>query len=99
MTFNEFWMLYPRHDAKKDAQKAWDKLNPSPELQARIAAAVVAQRIQREAKTMARQWVPEWPYPASWLRGERWTDEVRSRDRRPNPVRDAFEHGAEIDLE
>ena len=74
--FDRAWQHYPRHDAKKDARKAWDKLNPSPEMTDRIVQAVIAQ-VQDRARKLARQrWVPEWPYFATWIRGERWTDEL-----------------------
>lgn len=72
MDFTGFWALYPRRDAKKDAQKAWDKLNPDPELQQQIETAL-AWQVLRE------QWQDDRyiPLPASWLRGERWTDEPK----------------------
>lgn len=78
-TFNRFWSAFPRHEAKKDALKAWMKLNPSPELEAQILAAL-------EWQTLTEQWTKDdgqyIPLPASYLRGERWTDERRQTDRR-----------------
>jgi hypothetical protein len=67
-----FWNAYPKRVAKKEARKAWAELNPS--------SAVVDQMIA----TLAWQSrTPAWtkqnrafaPYPASWIRAERWTDE------------------------
>ena len=71
--FNLFWQSYPRRTAKGDARKAWLKLHPSPALVQEILEALVWQRQQ-----------PDWlrdngtyiPYPASWLRAERWEDEA-----------------------
>jgi len=75
VTFDDFWALYPRHDAKKDARKAWDRVDPA--LHDQIVVALEWQ-VQRE------QWQdPHYiPLPASWLRGERWEDERRVADRR-----------------
>jgi hypothetical protein len=80
--FDDFWAVYPRHVAKKDAQKAWAKLNPSPQLVQVILAAL-------EWQVPAFQWsgakADYAPYPASWLRSERWTDERRISERRQQP--------------
>lgn len=67
--FDVFWLLYPRHVAKANARKAWDKINPA--LHVSIIEAVAA-------------WRPVWatkdaeflPHAASWLNGERWDDEL-----------------------
>ena len=66
--FAAFWQAYPKRQARKDALKAWRQLRPSAEVQQAILDAL--------------QWqVPAWPdlayapLPATYLRGERWTDE------------------------
>lgn len=74
-SFDAFWQVYPKRVAKKDARKAWAQLKPSAELTARILTAVETQRQDRARAHACGQWVPEWPYPASWIRGERWDDE------------------------
>lgn len=69
--FDQFWARYPRRVARKDAQKAWAQVNADDALGA-ILDALAWQATQ-----------PAWtkddgafvPYPATWLRGERWTDE------------------------
>lgn len=70
--FDRFWAIYPKHVAKKDALKAWEKLRPSPALIERILAAVEWQR-------QTPKWLKDGgefaPYPATWLRSERWEDE------------------------
>lgn len=67
-----FWNAYEKRSAKKDARKAWAELNPSPELVNRIVDALAWQFAQPD-------WVKEnhtyAPLPATYLRGERWTDE------------------------
>ncbi len=70
--FNVFWAEYPKHIAKKDALKAWTKLQPSAELLDTILQALRWQKAtpawQKEAGTYV-------PLAATWLRGERWDDE------------------------
>jgi hypothetical protein len=66
-SFALFWELYPRHEAKKDAFKAWGQLKPD---------AALVDRILENLRT--RTWpdrVKHRPLPASYLRGYRWTDD------------------------
>jgi hypothetical protein len=70
--FAAFWLAYPRHEAKKDAFKAWCQVKPSSEVQEQIRAALVWQTQQPNWKQSMRYI----PLPASYLRGERWTDEA-----------------------
>jgi hypothetical protein len=71
--FDEFWENYPKKVAKADARKAWQQTkNVRPELTMLISA------IKAHCKT--EQWMRNSgafiPYPATWLRGERWEDEL-----------------------
>src|SRR5258708_2855806 len=67
-----FWNAYEKRSSKKDARKAWATLNPSPQLVDQMVTALAWQFQQ-----------PDWvkqdhtfaPLPATYLRGERWTDE------------------------
>lgn len=69
--FQAFWDRYPRREAKKDATKAWGQVvKDDPEIEAQIHAALdwqVPMLLEREVQYR--------PLPATWLRGERWTDE------------------------
>jgi DNA-binding transcriptional ArsR family regulator len=70
--FDEFYQAYPKHKSKGDAIRAWKKLKPSPELRTTIMAAIEAQKRQPD-------WIdkPQFiPYPATWLNGGKWEDEV-----------------------
>jgi hypothetical protein len=71
--FDRFWATYPRKVAKAAAVKAWAKISPDHELTNIIVGA-----IQRQAQS--DQWVRDdgkfVPYPATWLNGRRWEDEV-----------------------
>jgi len=74
-SWEAFWALYPRHEAKKDARKAWDKIDEAKHVE--ILTSLAAWRpvlAERE-----RNYIP---LPASWLRGERWEDELPSEFRR-----------------
>ena len=67
--FSDFWGMYPRRVAKKDARKAWDKI--TPKLHSQILTALFEwSRIWKD-----RGEIEYIPYPASWLNGERWEDE------------------------
>ena len=72
MSFDLFWQNYPRHVAKKDAQKAWAQIAPSDELALLIASAAALQA-HTNFKLRPKDKIP---YPATWLRGERWEDEI-----------------------
>ena len=67
--FDNFWLLYPRHEARKDASKAWSQTPPQDHLTA-IEAIVNWRRIflLRETQHI--------PLAATWLRGERYFDEL-----------------------
>lgn len=75
--FDEFWKIYPKKKSKADAEKAWNKLNPDEQLQQTIIAAVIL------ATTQDATWTKDdgqfIPHPASWLRGERWKDEITKK--------------------
>jgi len=67
--FDLFWSIYPRHIAKADARKAWKqtaKIRPTLDL---LTSALEAQK--KSAQWQSEQFIP---YPATWLRGERWED-------------------------
>ena len=71
--FALFWQEYPRKAAKAAALKAWQKLNPSPDLVERILAHV------REHKR-SQDWIKDGgqfvPHPATFLNGRRWEDDI-----------------------
>lgn len=68
ISFDEFWSAYPRRQAKKDAMKAWAQI-PANQHEQILRAVPVHCR--------SKQWQDGYiPLPATWLRGERWTDEI-----------------------
>lgn len=74
--FDDFWTLYPRHDAKKAARQAWAKIDAS--LHIPILISVADWRRVWNARDDHRYT----PMPASWLNGERWEDEIPNEFRR-----------------
>ena len=70
--FDAFWKVYPKKQNKKNAQKAWGKLNPDSELISVIIAAV-------ERAKASEAWLREEgryiPLPTTYLNGRRWEDE------------------------
>ena len=71
-TFEDFWTLYPRRVAKRDALKAWAKVPASEHL-----AVVIATAAWRRV-WLKRGELDYIPYPATWLNGWRWEDELPS---------------------
>ena len=71
MTFDQFYTQYPKRVAKKDAEKAWAKL--SVEERAKALEALPTHIRYWEAKGTEKQFIP---YPATWLNGARFEDEL-----------------------
>ena len=70
--FDRFWTAYPRKIAKGDARKAWHALAPDAARVDRILDALVWQTRQPDWLRDGGTWIP---YPATYLRSERWEDE------------------------
>ena len=66
----DFWEIYPRKAAKKAALNAWAKLSNADRWNA-IEGLVDWRRVW-----IARGEMEFVPHPATWLNGERWTDEL-----------------------
>ena len=69
-TFETFWALYPKRVAKKDAVRAWDRVDKTDH--GELFTALMGWR----RVWLARGEMQYVPNPASWLNGERWTDEL-----------------------
>lgn len=68
--FDKLWSVYPRHEGKQAALKAFEKINPDDELLERMINAITAQK--KSAQWADPQFIP---HPATWLNGHRWEDE------------------------
>ena len=71
--FEVFWSEYPRHDGKMNAKKAFIKLKPDGKLMNTIIEAIRKQKESWQWQKDGGQYIP---YPATWLNGRRWEDEV-----------------------
>jgi len=69
--FEQFWKLYPKKKSRKDALKAWEKLNPDAELQSVLLASLAKHCVSRDWTKEGGRFIPN---AATWLNGERWTD-------------------------
>ena len=70
--FQEFYDVYDRKKKRPDAERAWKKAVKKADPQVIIDAAVVFIESQK-----ARNKHPQYtPFPATWLNGEQWNDEV-----------------------
>ena len=79
-TFPDWWVLYPRHVKRKDAEKAWGRLDDEQRLAALVGAA--NQRPMWNWQASQREdWLDFIPYPATWIRAEQWEDEIPERFR------------------
>ncbi len=73
VSFANWYLLYPRHEARKDAGKAWDALSADDRYLAIVAIASWRRVFLDRAQGRGIVFVP---LPATWLRAERWTDEL-----------------------
>src|SRR3990167_10469048 len=76
--FSAWWQAWPRKVARGAAARAYRrarKLTDAPTLLAGVGAYTAS----LEALKANGQFVPEICYPATWLNGERWADEIHAQ--------------------
>ena len=71
MEFEQFWSLYLRKESKADARKAYSKLKP--EDRTKIAQCLPVHINRWMILQTEKHYIP---LPATWIRGERWEDEI-----------------------
>lgn len=69
--FEQFWLAFPRKEGKKDARKAWTAMTPSQKFEALQSIPVHVRFWNLSGRD--RQFIP---MCGTWLRGERWADEL-----------------------
>ena len=69
-TFEDFWLMYPKRVARRDAEKAWARVGHEE----RVAALVALVKWRRV--WLARGEIQYVPHAATWLNGARWEDEL-----------------------
>lgn len=71
--FNTFWAAYPKKVAKADARKAWlQTKDVRPDITTVINAVTSACKTESWMQGGGKYI----PHPATWIRGERWDDEL-----------------------
>lgn len=81
--FAAFWSAYPRRVARKDALKTWHQTaDVRPPMDELLEALEQAKRSAQWQEAGGRYV----PYPATWLRGERWTDEYEPAQTAVEPL-------------
>ena len=92
--FDKFWALYPKKVAKADARKAWTQTKDiRPELTNLLTAVKAACKTEAWMKDGGKYI----PHPATWLRGERWDDELEVK--LPNVVNEKPWHETATGIE
>lgn len=72
--FDVWYKAYPRKVAKGDARKAWKQIELIRPPLNELLAAIEAQCRSDQWRRNDGQFIP---YPATWLRQERWDDELK----------------------
>lgn len=71
--FSDFWCAYPKKTAKEQAKKAFEKLKVSEDMLKLMITALEQQKKTEEWNKEGGKYIP---YPATWLNGRRWEDEI-----------------------
>lgn len=86
-SFEKFWSLYPKKTAKQACVRAWTRLAPSPALVETILKDV-------ESRSKTESWQKEGgqfiPFPATYLNGARWEDELGRSSSKPPVVKNKY---------
>ena len=84
--FSEFYSLYPKKQARADAEKAWNVAFKESVLTKTIWEEKVRPALL--AQSESEQWLKEngqfIPYPATWIRRRRWEDQIETKTEVPN---------------
>lgn len=84
--FNDFWKAYPKKVKKKDAQRVWK--TKRLDKQSLIILADIQNRLNND-----QRWKDGFiPDPPTYLRGERWNDEIQTPTKSTNTHDDPFQY-------
>ena len=77
--FEKLWRGWPKKDARADAETAFGEIEPAPDdaLVDRMLTAIKVQADINDWRPRDKERRRFIPLPASWIRGERWKDEVK----------------------
>jgi hypothetical protein len=73
--FEQFWKIYPKKQAKGDAEKAWKKIKFNNDLLKTILGKIEQAKKSEDWIKNNGQYIP---LPATWLNGKRWEDEIKT---------------------
>jgi len=90
--FNRFWTAYPKKSGRKDSIKAWHQVNGDNHIEPILAA--LKKLSGRWSELKERRESHFIPHPATWLRGERWNDEVEGGPKTDLEMFDYLNRGA-----
>ena len=79
--FEVFWNAYPKKKNKETAKRAFERAIKKTDLETMLTA-IEKQKHSKQWKEDNGQYIP---YPATWLNGGAWEDEVEAAD--PKPVK------------
>lgn len=85
--FTMFWMAYPRHEGKQNAQRAFEKLKPDESMLETMLRAIERQKQTSQWQESGGQFIP---HPATWLNQRRWEDEPLIGSKKPQNVAQDF---------
>ena len=71
--FKRFWRVYPNKSEKQQAEEIFAKLSPDDSLMETILAALEKQKATYRWQKEDGRYIP---FPANWLEGRRWEDEI-----------------------
>ncbi len=71
--FSLFWERYPKKLAKRDAAKAFAKIKPDEKL---FNLIIEKLELYKQSEAWLKDGGQFIPYPATWLNGRRWEDEI-----------------------
>ena len=85
--FNRWWAMYPLKKGKVDAHKAWMKrTSKMGESHMKMFAAMLVtdaeERIKKDAAWSDKKFIP---HPATYIRGEKWHDDITPIETKPEP--------------
>lgn len=83
-SFDDFWIMYPRHVAKKAARCAWARVSDQDKTTSLVALFDWRRVWEFEAAKEGVDHLNFLPHPATWLNGERWEDELPAGHKRPS---------------
>lgn len=78
--FDQFWEAYPKKKSQGDAEKAWGKIKPGPDLLKTILESISQAKETEDWQKDGGKFIP---YPATWLNAKGWKDDYSTLAKAP----------------